>query len=126
VPLVVDLPAAARTAFTVADLVLWVAFGVDYGAHLYLAPARWRFVRTHPLDLLVLVLPVLRPLRALRLARLGALAGVAHGRAQRSLHATVAGYGTASAAGLLVFAAAAMYDVSAGRRRAPERRPELA
>ena len=125
-PLVVDLPAAARTAFTVADLVLWVAFGVDYGAHLYLAPARWRFVRTHPLDLLVLVLPVLRPLRALRLARLGALAGVAHGRAQRSLHATVAGYGTASAAGLLVFAAAAMYDVSAGRRRAPERRPELA
>ena len=125
-PLVVDLPAAARTAFTVADLVLWVAFGVDYGAHLYLAPARWRFVRTHPLDLLVLVLPVLRPLRALRLARLGALAGVAHGRAQRSLHATVAGYGTASAAGLLVFAAAAMYDVPAGRRRAPERRPELA
>jgi len=123
---VVDLPAAARTAFTVADLVLWVAFGVDYGARLYLAPARWRFVRTHPLDLLVLVLPVLRPLRALRLARLGALAGVAHGRAQRSLHATVAGYGTASAAGLLVFAAAAMYDVSAGRRRAPERRPELA
>jgi voltage-gated potassium channel len=82
---VVDLPAAARTAFTVADLVLWVAFGVDYGARLYLAPARWRFVRTHPLDLLVLVPPVLRPLRALRLARLGALAGVAHGRAQRSL-----------------------------------------
>src|SRR5664280_1437295 len=28
------------------------------------APARWRFVRSHLLDLLVLVVPFLRPLRA--------------------------------------------------------------
>src|SRR5450759_1835660 len=49
-------------------------------------------------------------------ARLGAIAGVAHRRAQRSLYATVAGYVTTSAAGLLVLAAAAMYDVE---RRAP-------
>ena len=119
VPLVIDLPPAVRVACSAADVVLWGAFAVDYGARWYLVPARWRFVRTHPLDLLVLVLPVLRPLRALRLlrlARLGGLAGVAHGRAQRSLHATVAGYVTASAAGLLVLAAAAMYDVE---RRAP-------
>jgi len=118
-PLVVDLPAAARTAFSAADLAIWPAFAVDYGVRLYLAPARWHFVRTHPLDLIVLALPMLRPLRALRLlrpARLGAIAGVAHRRAQRSLHATVAGYVTTSAAGLLVLAAAVMYDVE---RRAP-------
>ena len=118
-PLVVDLPAAARTAFSAADLAIWPAFAVDYGVRLYLAPARWHFVRTHPLDLIVLALPMLRPLRALRLlrpARLGAIAGVAHRRAQRSLHATVAGYVTTSAAGVLVLAAAVMYDVE---RRAP-------
>jgi voltage-gated potassium channel len=118
-PLVVDLPAAARTAFSAADLAIWLAFAVDYGVRLYLAPARWHFIRRHPLDLLVLALPMLRPLRALRLlrlARLGAITGVAHRRAQRSLHATVAGYVTTSAAGLLVLAAAAMYDVE---RRAP-------
>jgi voltage-gated potassium channel len=44
------------------------------------------------------------------------VAGVAHSRAQRSLHATVAVYVTTAAAGLLVLAAAAMYDVE---RRAP-------
>src|SRR5664280_2757295 len=55
-------------------------------------------------------------LRLLRIARLGVVAGVAHSRAQRSLHATVAVYVTTAAAGLLVLAAAAMYDVE---RRAP-------
>ena len=72
----------------------------------------------------MLVVPFLRPLRALRLlrsARLGVVAGVAQSRAQRSLHATVAVYVTTAAAGLLVLAAAAMYDVE---RRAPSgRRP---
>src|SRR5450759_5334490 len=119
VPMVADLPPAGRTAFTVADVAIWAAFAVDYVARLYLAPARWRFVRSHLLDLLVLVVPFLRPLRALRplrIARLGAVAGVAHSRAQRSLHATVAVYVTTAAAGLLVLAAAAMYDVE---RRAP-------
>ena len=104
VPLVMDLPPAGRTAFTAADIVIWSVFAVDYGARLYLAPARWRFVRSHLLDLLVLIVPFLRPLRALRLlrlARLGVVAGVAQSRAQRSLHATVAVYVTTSAAGLV-------------------------
>jgi thioredoxin 1 len=50
---------------TAADVAIWAAFAVDYVARLYLAPARWRFVRSHLLDLLVLVVPFLRPLRAL-------------------------------------------------------------
>src|SRR5450759_4006718 len=119
VPLMVDLPPAACTAFTAADIAIWSAFAVDYGARLYLAPARWRFVRSHPLDLLVLVVPFLKPLRAvrlLRLARLGVVTGAAQSRAQRSLHATAAVYVTTLAAVLMVLAAAAMYDV--------ERRPE--
>jgi voltage-gated potassium channel len=114
VPLVIDLPPAGRTAFTAADVAIWSVFAIDYGARLYLASARWRFVRSNLLDLLVLIVPFLRPLRALRLlrlARIGVVAGVAQSRAQRSLHATVAVYVTTSAAGLLVLAAAAMYDV---------------
>src|SRR5664279_1028671 len=101
VPMVAYLPPAGRTAFTVADVAIWAAFAVDYVARLYLAPARWRFVRSHLLDLLVVVVPFLRPLRALRLlriARLGVVTGVAHSRAQRSLHATVAVYVTTAAA----------------------------
>jgi len=48
----------------------WVAFGVDYIARFLLSGARWRFVRQHPLDLLVIALPILRPLRLLRLVAL--------------------------------------------------------
>lgn len=45
----------------------WALFAADYLARLVLARRRWRFVRRHPLDLLVIVLPVVRPLRVLRL-----------------------------------------------------------
>jgi voltage-gated potassium channel len=45
---------------------MWAAFGADYLLRLWLAGDKWRFVRTHVLDLLILVLPMARPLRALR------------------------------------------------------------
>ncbi len=48
----------------------WVTFGIDYAARLGLSHDRWTFVRTHPLDLLVVALPLLRPLRLLRLITL--------------------------------------------------------
>lgn len=60
--LLVTLAPWQRTALTVVSAALWVVFTFDYGARLYLTQERWRFVRRHPLDLLVLVLPFLRPL----------------------------------------------------------------
>lgn len=44
----------------------WVAFGADYIVKLLLAPQRGRWFVRHPLDLLMVVLPVARPLRLLR------------------------------------------------------------
>jgi voltage-gated potassium channel len=44
----------------------WVIFGVDYVVRIVLARDRRRFVRTHLLDLAILLLPMLRQLRALR------------------------------------------------------------
>ncbi|WP_214406949.1 potassium channel family protein [Pseudonocardia lacus] len=54
--------AALEAVMTVA----WVIFGVDYLVRLALADNRWRYVRRHLLELLVLLLPMFRPLRALR------------------------------------------------------------
>lgn len=119
VPLATRPSHPVSVALSAANAAIWAAFTVDYVARLYLARARWAFVRSHPLDLVVVLVPFLRPLRALRLlrlARLGAVAGVLHGRAQRSFHATVAAYVAAAAATLLVVGAAAMYDAE---RRAP-------
>ncbi len=112
-PLVATLPSWLAGALDVVSIAIWVAFGVDYGTRLYLAPQRWHFVRSHPLDLVVLVLPMLRPLsalRLLRLARAGALLGLAHRQAQRSLHARVSAYVAAATVVIIGVAAAAMYD----------------
>ncbi|PFG42157.1 voltage-gated potassium channel [Isoptericola jiangsuensis] len=62
-----DVPAAVRTACSGVLWLTWVAFVVDYGVRLVLTPRRWHFVRTHPLDLAVIALPLLRPLRLLLL-----------------------------------------------------------
>ncbi len=112
-PLLVMLAPWQRTALTVVSAALWVVFTVDYGARLYLAQERWRFVRRHPLDLLVIVLPFLRPLRALRLLRLlraATLLGSSSKRAKRSLHARVSAYVAASVVVVVGIAAVAMVE----------------
>ncbi|MFD4033893.1 potassium channel family protein [Streptomyces sp. NPDC058637] len=45
----------------------WSVFLVDYGVRLHLSGQGRRFVRTHWLDTVVLVLPLLRPLRVVRI-----------------------------------------------------------
>lgn len=113
-PLLARLDPWQRTALTVVSGVIWVVFAVDYAARLYLSEHRLRFVRSHPLDLLVILLPMLRPFRALRLlrlARVGALMGVIHGQAHRSLHARVSAYVGAATVVVIAVAAVAMYDV---------------
>jgi voltage-gated potassium channel len=49
------------------NAIVWVFFVIDYVVRLWLSHPRARFVRTHPVDLLVIVLPPLRVLRGLRL-----------------------------------------------------------
>jgi voltage-gated potassium channel len=120
-PLLVQLKPWQRTALTVTSAVIWGVFTVDYVARLYLAHERRQFIRGHPLDLLVIVLPMLRPLRALRLlrlARVGTLLGFAHRHAHRSLHARVGAYVAASTVVLIGVAAVAMLDVE---RRSEDR-----
>ena len=49
-----------------SDIAIWAAFVADYLIRVRLSTDRWRFVRTHPIDLLAIALPPFRPLRALR------------------------------------------------------------
>lgn len=68
----------SRVAIDTAYFMLSALFAVEYAVKLYLAPNRRRMVRTHVLDLVLIVVPFLRPLRAarlLRFLRLGAAAG---------------------------------------------------
>jgi voltage-gated potassium channel len=61
------LSADQLDAINAANIAIWLVFLVDYVVRLYLSPERWRFVRTHVVDLLVVSVPFLRPLRLLRL-----------------------------------------------------------
>ena len=70
IPLAVHLTPREQAAFLVANILIWVAFAVDYFARLYLSPQRGRFVRTHVLDFIVVCVPFLRPLRLLRVVGL--------------------------------------------------------
>jgi voltage-gated potassium channel len=65
-----DLKAGWQDAARVVTWLAWTSFAVDYLVRLSLSSSRWAFIRSHPIDLLVVVLPVLRPLRLLRLVAL--------------------------------------------------------
>jgi voltage-gated potassium channel len=69
IPAIVHVSAATGHALDMVDYLVWAVFVVEYLIRLYLAPSRWRFIRGHLIDLLVIAVPVFRPLRVLRLLR---------------------------------------------------------
>ncbi len=57
-----DPPPPVDTVVELVIVATYVPFVVDFGVRLWLAEHRVRFLLSHPLDLLVLLVPVLRPL----------------------------------------------------------------
>jgi voltage-gated potassium channel len=92
-------------------LTAWAMFAADYGVRWRLSGQRLRFVRSHWLDALVVVLPLLRPLRIVKLHE---TVQRRHGQPRFSLHARVITYAGLST-GLLGFAGAlAVYSQERG------------
>jgi voltage-gated potassium channel len=69
-PYIFTLPNDIRNILTFMAWLIWASFVAEYIVLFTLAPHRWTMVKTHLLDLLIIVLPFLRPLRAARSARL--------------------------------------------------------
>ncbi|MFE2887409.1 potassium channel family protein [Streptomyces graminifolii] len=84
-----DLPADWRDVCLAVLFAAWALFAVDYAVRWRLSGERLRFVRTHWLDTLVLVLPLLRPLRIVRLYE---TVQRRHGQPRLALHARVIVY----------------------------------
>jgi voltage-gated potassium channel len=68
-----DRPAAAGRALEAAGLAIWAVFAVDLVVRVALAERRVRYLLTHPVDVLAVLLPALRPLRVLRVFTAGQL-----------------------------------------------------
>ncbi|MFJ7985678.1 potassium channel family protein [Streptomyces sp. NPDC096351] len=93
---------------------VWAAFALDYLVRLALAPARWAFVRSHPLDLLSVLLPLVQPLRLLRVVSTLLLVGR---RARMAPQITLTTYVAGAVVGLMMFGSLAVLHVE---RDAPE------
>lgn len=83
-----DLPSGVLQTLRAANVLIWLAFAVDYLARLRLSPDRRAFVRGHIPDLLTLAVPVLRPLRLLRVV--GVLGAGARRAGERRVAGTTA------------------------------------
>jgi voltage-gated potassium channel len=109
--LAVSLPSVWRDLCGVALLALWVLFAVDYAVRWCLSGQGLRFVPTHVLHTVVVVLPLLRPLRIVPLYD---VVQRRHGQPRLSLHARVIAYAGLSTV-LLGFAGAlAVYQQERG------------
>ncbi|RPF32036.1 potassium channel family protein [Streptomyces sp. TLI_185] len=96
----------------------WALFAVDYAVRWRLSGQRLRFVRTHLLDTLVLVLPQLRPLRIVKLYE---AVQRRHGQPRLALHARVIVYAGLSAALLGFSGALAVFQQERGAPHATMR-----
>lgn len=62
-----SIPPTVNLLLVGLQWVIWAVFLADFAYRVYLSPNRGRYVASHPLDLITLILPMLRPLRALRI-----------------------------------------------------------
>ncbi|GAA2476496.1 potassium channel family protein [Streptomyces gobitricini] len=109
VPIVApDADPWVHTLCSAVEWVVWGAFAVDYTVRLVLAPSRWHFVRSHPLDLLAVLLPLVQPLRLLRLLSTLLLVGR---RARMASQIRLTTHVAGSVVGLLMFGSLAVLHV---------------
>jgi len=107
-------PDWVHTTCLTAEWFVWGAFAVDYVVRLALAPAKWLFVRSHPLDLVAVALPLVQPLRLLRLVSTLLLVGR---RARMAPQIRLTTHVGGSVVGLLMFGSLAVLQVE---RDAPD------
>ena len=73
-PFTTELSAQADQWFLIADYAIWAAFTIEFGVKLLVAPRRLAYIRAHPFEAAMVVVPFLRPLRLMRLLMLLRLA----------------------------------------------------
>jgi voltage-gated potassium channel len=91
-----------RSLLAAASWAIWGIFAADLIIHIWLVDRRGHYLLTHPIDVLVVLLPALRPLRVLRVFTAGQ-ALVTRGGRMSLLRSTQA---IATAAAVLVLIAA--------------------
>ena len=80
IPWLGNTSSQADQYFLIADIFIWGAFALNLGWGVYRSQSRAKYLATHWIDVLIVILPILRPVRILVALRLAALAvRVLHG-----------------------------------------------
>jgi voltage-gated potassium channel len=66
-PELVELPADLVETLEAVNWLIWAIFAFELGLMTYLAPNRWRYLLSHWVDVITVLVPFLRPLRVLRI-----------------------------------------------------------
>ncbi|MGW0552984.1 potassium channel family protein [Streptomyces sp. NPDC002926] len=103
-----DAKSWVHTVCMVIEWVVWGSFAVDYLVRLTLAPGKLLFVRSHPLDLIAVLLPLVQPLRLLRVVSTLLLVGR---RARMAPQITLTTYVGGAVVGLMMFGSLAVLHV---------------
>jgi len=74
VPILRPVNGSVAAAVSFIDYSVWALFALEYLTKIYLAPDRWRFVRGHISDLIIVAIPFFRPARLARITQLGRVA----------------------------------------------------
>jgi voltage-gated potassium channel len=106
--------------FRKLDDALWVVFAIDYFIMLFLSPKKWKFIRTHVLDLILVAFPFFRILRVLRLVVL--IARVAQ-TFRAKFYLTLPYYAVGAGSLLVILGSAAIYDIEYGQPGAQIKSP---
>lgn len=106
-----DMSPRLREFLHWADVTIWIVFVSEYAIRLLLAPSRWRFVREHIPDLVVVLVPPLRSLRLVAaLIRLLGLVSMVGRLSRQSLEVRTGTYTGILAIGVLFTGAVTVYD----------------
>lgn len=71
-PELTDVSPEVDEALEAVNWLIWAIFAFELGLMTYLAPDRWRYLMSHWVDVLTVLVPFLRPIRLLRIAIISA------------------------------------------------------
>lgn len=115
-PLAAPIPEQSRLLIAGINWTLWAIFALDYFFRLWLSLDRWHFVKTHILDLIIIVVP---PVRALRILRLISIFLVFIRRAREMPYLVLPLYVAAITTVLIGSSAVFVYDLEAADPDSP-------
>lgn len=107
--------------FAFINTFIWFIFALDYFIMFFLAENKFGFVRSHPIELILVLVPYLRPLRALRI--LFMIERVV-GNVKQRIYLSVPYYVSGAAILIVLLAAGAIYPVESSLTDANIKTPE--